>query len=429
MGLVPKLLVAIAVAGALAPTRARAAEATRVASGGEGTAGSFDFVLSLAWRRDEKRAAIKREVVSEGTRTVRRDLVFEQTRNILDLRADVGLFGDLSLYAVTPIVLADDRALHFDRSGNCAAVACVDENSSTLLRDGILPGYEAPMFGWDTEHDRSFVRGSETVFRGPTRRGLEYLGLGFAWAVFNERRDDTKPTWVIRAESRFSVAKDMRFDRERPRANRGVGLGYHQLVGEMAFSRRFGRLDPYLGGTFMFPTLTSSSPYRRYTLGEGAYSRPQVRAMANAGLQATAWENAPAHQRIDLELRGRMELRFHGLAQSELWEVLSGSESCPQQPATCRREIDRDLTGDGSAEPHPGVTRSPSYGLFGGDVGLVVRAGRLVLFRGLVGMTWEQDRFVTDARSGWQIYDIPGRRFRVEGGRLWHLFAEGVLRF
>jgi hypothetical protein len=283
------------------------------------------------------------------------------------------------------------------------------------------------MFGLDAPHQRGFVSGSDTVFRSPTRQGLEYLGIGASWAAFNQSQDESKPTWILRFEARFAVAPAQSFDPAQPDANHAVGPGYNQYLLSTVFARRFGGLEPYLGGWYMLPVATDGGPYSRYTLGKGGYGGPQQRAGVELGLESVVWEDAAARQRISLELRGRLEGRFFGLAQSDLWEPLSGASTCPK--VACRPGVDRDLTGDGVVDPNPGLVRSPSYGLFGGDAGLNVQVGRYVRFRALFGVVYEQDRFVSDGRSGFDVYDLPGRRFRIEDSHDWHLYIDGGMLF
>jgi hypothetical protein len=429
----PWLLIA---AVACSPIFAQAAEVTRVVSGSRARGELPDFNLDLSWLRQDRTAFLGRELGDESTGgriLVVKDLVYRQKRNVLNIRAHVGIFHDLSVYVTAPLVLSDERSLGFDRRGSgCAMLepgtatpGCIDETNSTVLRDGILPGTSAGSFGLDAEGGRAFMRGSELVFRSPTRRGLEYLGVGVAWAAMNQQRDATKPTWVLRVEPRFAVSEPMRFDPAKPDANRGVGPGYHQIVFSSTFSRRFERFDPYLGAFYMLPLLTETSPFRNDPLG----GRPQRRAGAEAGLELVAFENLSTRRRVTFEVRGLMELRFFGLVQSELWEPLSGSSLCPRNRAACRPDLDRDLDRDGVIDPHPGVTSSPSYGVFGANAGLNVYLGRHVRVRGLLGLLWEQDRYLSDGRSDSVVFDQPGRRFRVENAKAWHLLFDGGLLF
>lgn len=425
------LAVAVAVGGLRA---ARAAEVSRVVSGSKGPGDLVDIQLSLGWTHESRRAALKRELEGQATGgqiALRNDLVYRQTRDALRLRADVGIWRDLSLFLALPLVLADDRSLDFDRSscGALAAAGCVDENNATLLRDGILPGYGMASFGLDAQHQRPFQRPSETVFRGPTRKGLEYLALGASWALLNQDRDFTHPTWIVRLEARLAVGGDMRFDPQHAGANSAVGPGFHQFVLSTIFSRRLWTLEPFVDGWYLLPVATSGSPLAREVLGKRAADSPQHRAGADFGLEVVAWDDPRGQRRITLELGGRLELRMFGLEQGPLWEPLAGAAACAKDKTTCRRDVDSDLTGDGQVDPNPGTTRTPAYGILGGQAGIGVRSGRYLRFRGLFGLAYEQDHFLSDGFSGSDVYDLPGRRFRLEDGVSWNFMIEGGLLF
>jgi hypothetical protein len=423
---------------------ARAAEVTRVIAGAEGQSAVPDVSVAVSWLREDRTAVLERELqaAATGGRTALvRDLVYRQTRHLLALRADVGLFRDLGLYVSAPIVLADDRWLEFDRradecdllTGEGAAGAsplCVNETSSTLLRDGVLPaGPGGERYGLDAEDERPFERPSRRVFRGPTRRGLAYLGVGLQWAAMNQRRDATKPTWLLRVEPRFALGKEMGFDPAAPTANRGVNPGYHELHVATILSRRFSRFDPYLGGWFGLALAGDDSAYGRFPRGRKGFGSPQHQGGAEAGFEYVSYEDERRGHKLTVELRGTMEVRFFGLARSQLWEPLSGPGTCAATPATCRPELDTDLDGDGKPEPYPGITRSPSYGVFGGAGGLNATVARVFRLRALVGVSAEQNRFLSDGRSGVEIVDAPGRRYRVEDARSWSLYLEGAAVF
>jgi hypothetical protein len=384
---------------------ADAAEVTRVL--GARSLQDFDIDVSLVYQHDQSNASIKREVVqSTGTLLVN-DVLYHHSRDAMLLRGEVGLVHDLSFFLSGSLVLADQRGLDLDRSGNCAAGNCLE----TLLRDGFLPSTQASPSG--------------QVFGGPYRRGFEYLGLGLRWAATNQDRDRTKPTWMVGLETRFSVASDQRFDPANPTANRGVGAGYHLIILSTLFSRRFGVYEPYMGGWLTQPVLTSNSVYGN--LGSGAFSSAQRRIGGDFGLEDTVWENPALHARFALEAAGRLEYRLEGLAQSELWEVLSGDSGCPKDPAKCRAGIDVDSSRN--AARNSGIVRSPGYGLIGGDAGFSAHVGRHARFRGLFGILFEESHFLTDAGSNNSVYDIPGRRFRVEGIYAWRVLLDATATF
>jgi hypothetical protein len=398
---------------------ADAAEVTRVLSS-RGLK-DFDVNVSLVWQHDSSKASIKRELVQATGTLLANDLVYRQARDSMQLRAEAGLVHDLSFFLVGSFVLGDQRGLDFDRSGDCAAVPCLE----TLLRDGILPGTQGTSWGLDANHGVPFQPPSGQVFRGPDRSGFDYLGLGLRWAAMNQARDNAKPTWTVGLETRLSVADDQRFDPGKPTAHRGVGLGYHQILLTTLFSRKFGDYEPYMGGFFMQPTLTSTSVYKN--LGTGSFGSPQRRIGGQLGMEATLWENPVAHTRLALEVAGRFEFRFEGLAQSELWEVLSGDPRCSTDASHCRPGIDVDSKG--TAAPNSGIVRSPAYGLLGGDAGFSAHFGRHVRLRSLFGMGFEESHFLTDTASGNSVYDVPGRRFRVEGQYSWHVLVDATATF
>ncbi len=443
------LLPALAVATLAA--RARAAEATRVVSA-LGADDRFDFNLTLTWLRDHKTARINRELQSErgaGRTLLIPDLRYLQTRNTLKLRVDVGVLPDLGLHVEAPYVISDDRSLDFDDG--------VSQNNSLILESGILPGFGTSSFGRD-QSGRAFGSPSRTVFRGPTRRGLEYLAVGATWAPFNQATDATKPTWTLTFDARLSVAQDMRYDAADPSRNTAVGPGFHQLVAATAVSRRFRRFDPYFGGWALFPVRTSGSPYQDYGYGGQSNVNPQPRAGVQMGFEGVTWEEVKKRQRITVEMRGRLEARFEGRSHTEMWEPLAGSSRCRTDPAQCRADIDRDLDRDGSPDPFPGMTDTETYLVGGADAGLNVQVGPYVRFRGLFGLTLEQPHFLTFADAGddldgngritpddggaidpakpieanpvyREIFDLPGRRLRVNETRIWSLFVEASLMF
>ena len=264
----------------VAPRAAGAAEVTRVVTAFDDD-NRFDFNLTLSFLHEAKSAFVKREslvtrTAPNGDMVTRNELVkdlqFQQTRNILDLRADFGIFWDIGFHVDVPIVLTDDRRLDFDQSlgrdclfpGQATIPTCVNAQNSTILRDGILPGFGQTSYGLDAGHNRPYQDPSQTVFGGPTRSGIEYLGLGVSGAIFNQARDDTKPTWLVGFDALLDVGKDMRFDPLAPGANSGVGLGYHQMVFSTSVSKRFRHFDPYFGVWYMLPVRSSGSPFQKY---------------------------------------------------------------------------------------------------------------------------------------------------------------------
>lgn len=420
MGIRTGLAAAAALAALVATAAVHAAEVTQVLT--SRSLKDFDLHFSLAWQHDRSTASVRREYVLTTGPTVINDVVHHQSRDALRLQAAAAVVHDLSLFLSTSLVVADDRSLDFDRRGECASAPCLE----TLLRDHMLPGEQGTSWGIDAKNDGGFFTPpSNHVFRGPTRSGFEYLGLGLRWAAMNQARDHAKPTWVLGVESRFSVGGDQRFNPAEPSANRSVGPGYHQIILSSTFSRRFGAFEPTMGGWFMQPLTTSSSVYKN--IGSGRYGAPQRRTGGNLGIEGTVWEDPVRRARVALEAVASIEYRLEGLAQSELWEVLSGDPRCASNATLCRDGIDVD--GSGAPAPNPGVVRSPAYGLFGGDAGFSAHIGRYARLRGLFGIRLAENHALTDGGSGNAVYDVPGRRFRIEDAYSWHILLDATATF
>jgi hypothetical protein len=325
---------------------------------------------------------------------------------------------------------------------------CVNEQNATILRDRILPGYQVPTsYGLDAQRGgASFAHPDPRVFRGPTRGGFEYLGFGVNWAVFNQARDDTKPTWMLGFESKLDVFQDMAFDPANPTANAAVGPGYHQFVFSTSVSKRFRHFEPYFGASYMLPIRTNGSLYQKYPGASWSSTNPQQMAGIVFGVEQIAWENPNANQSVTVELHGHAEQHFFGRSASELWEPLSGSSLCAKDLApssalpaptdpNCRQGLDFVSGPDGKpvASPYPGVTETQAYGSVGGDFGLNIHVGKHVRFRSLFGLSLEMPHFITYGTAGVASYrdliDQPGRRFKVEGTQIWSLLVEGSILF
>ena len=288
---------------------------------------------------------------------------------------------------------------------------------------------------------------------GPQRKGFEYLGVGLTWAAFNQRRDDTKPTWTLSFDALLDVFKDKRFDPANPGANTAVGQGYHQFVLSTFVSKRFRWFEPYWGAWYNLPVRTNGSAFQKYGPTQTSVN-PQHRGGVMIGVEQIAWENPRGDQRVTIEARAFIEEHFYGRERSEIWEPLAGSSTCTTgTPANCRPGIDLEYTNGNDLinAPHPGITSIDSYATLGGNLGLNVQVGRYIRFRSLFGFRSDLPHFITADGAGVdagvkdgrvdpmdpneanptyrQAIDLPGRRFRVEGTKIWNLFIQGSMMF
>ena len=227
------------------------------------------------------------------------DLLFTQQRQTLSVRADIGLFQDLQLGVELPLVLRDIRQYDLDPSAgynrcSTGSWGCVASLSSTYL-DGIYP------------IEPGDQRGS-LVFRPPYRGGggtdlLDTINLSLSGAPVSQRRDPTKPTWVVGVEAQIRIGTVMQYNNttlrqpstsplytvadmdtsgDRQRGWNGVSEGLHRFYFRTALSHRFRYVEPYLGLWYMLPVADQSatgSPWVDYGFQQ-KYGSPQQRAGA-----------------------------------------------------------------------------------------------------------------------------------------------------
>ncbi len=348
---------------------AHAAELTDLASSFE-PGKPFGFKVSAAYGFSYKTASITREslpyfqapqtmadLLSHSGGTLGRtqtvpDLLYTERKHTLSVRADIGLFQDLQLSAELPVVLQDVRSYDLDPTAgwnNCnpSNFGCIANSSSTYL-DGIYP------------IDPNSQVGS-TIFSPPFRGGggldaLDTINLSLTGAPVSQRRDPTKPTWVIGLEGQISIGTIMQYDNTRLRlpANsplvtqsdtdtggnaqrgwNGVSEGLHRVIVRTAISHRFRYIDPYFGLWYMIPIARTGdgSPWVDYGFAQRR-AAPQQQAGLKFGFEATPLENKDKGHRLVLDFRGAINVHFLGRGYSEAWELFASSSALVCDDAT-----------------------------------------------------------------------------------------------
>ncbi|MCB1546363.1 MAG: hypothetical protein KDJ41_00710 [Hyphomicrobiaceae bacterium] len=144
----------------------------------------FDLNLSLGLRQTWQSSNIRRESqlfqpgLSTGNYIPSNENVakYTQSRTVMEIGADVGLYKDLALSFRLPFILSDVREL------------------------GDLDGSSANQQRFqDPTGDQLF----NVPFKSPTRSGVDWFSLGLAYAIYNQQRDASKPTWVIGVDGQF----------------------------------------------------------------------------------------------------------------------------------------------------------------------------------------------------------------------------------
>lgn len=319
------------------------------------------------------------------------DLLYTEQRHTLKLRADIGIFQDLQLSFEVPLILQDTRQYNLDPNAgynrcNPGDWSCIALESSTYL-DGIYPIEPGDQHG-------------SLILAPPYRGGsgldmLDTINLSLTGAPVSQRRDPTKPTWVIGIEGQISVGTIMEYDTTRLRLQdnsplvnvlnmsgvplqqgwNGVSEGLHRIILRTALSHRFKYADPYFGLWYMYPIprTGADSPWKNYGF-QDQYAAPQQQAGAIFGFEATPLENIIKGHRLILDFRGGIDFHFQGTGYSEAWELLASSNAliCDDQTAlppkfnftdpNARTDIAPGTVTQGTFNP---ACRAPSLGANG----------------------------------------------------------------
>jgi hypothetical protein len=439
---------------------AGAAEITRVATRGE-PGNPFDLHLSVSWERTQQRAQITRERPTGGGpgdpgRIVDGDeMRFSRTVNSIVARAAVGLTEDLDIHFEWPWVLGDERSWRFGTHGG-APTGGVPPYSSIELNDVDAQGQPCtttpcPLFP---------VAPSTTVYHGGKSGDLK---VGVDWGIFSDRKDSTKPYWLVGVDATFPTAA--LYD---PAANRGTDWSspynvsgdpgpFGEKVWKWDFhttlSRRLGPVDPYVKA---HATLMSKSA--------STYSNCD-----HAAQLAVVSATNPVKQMTDAAAANCQDQGAAKAAEAQLpWiaGLTFGSELVPYESEAEGQKVSIDLRvfadytsparfynelTDASGKLH----KTGEYLTVGGFFGLYLRASRYVSLHATASLSTKTSHFLTGeslGRSGswpaldpsgngltvnpadmnpnfdWR-YDAPGRRFRLSEVALFELTFGGLLQF
>ena len=431
---------------------AHAAEITDVASSfDEGN--PFDFRFRVRYDNYYKQAQIKRETSglsgSQDAIKTFRDLVYKERRDQFTIRAEIGLFHDLMLHVELPVILRMTTEYHYDQlqGGDCAFGGdmnpnCVNADNSTTIRDGIVPaaGYDANNSGVAIANQGTLLfRGVE---RGATAGGggnaFDTVNLGLSWAPLSQKRDSTKPTWLIAIEGQVSIGNIRKFDRSKPNANHGVSEGVHRIVFRTAISRRTKFLEPYVGFSYLMPIARSGSLYVDYGRSEKT-KKPQMSASAVFGFEAIPYEHSSKNYKFVVDFRGRLEGKFDGRGYSEGFEIFASS---PALGCDAAYNLACDATRTKNAyqgAANTGISVIENHAIVGADVAIGGQISKYFQLRAGFSYTWNQPHAITNDDVGKPlqgngrvtlpeefnpayrpIVDQVGRRYRVENSSLYN---------
>jgi hypothetical protein len=319
---------------------ARAAEVTRVASSFDND-NKFDLHFGVGYDFNYKKSAILREWSNANNpdSKVVRDLIYQQMRHVVTPSLEIGLYKDLAVYMNLPIVVHDQRTYSFDQeAADCKyddgmrspddPATCVNHDNSTTIRDGIIPHDGFDGTNKDNPLGQFGGAGTETIFKGANRRGIDQLHVGLKYAILNQDRLSHMPKWVIGFEGRFAVGSRMTFSRDYsggiPKGNTTVGRGIHELGIWTALSRRYRFLDPFFTAWWYQAIAAGNSEFENYG-GAQDRKRPQSNTGVTFGTEIVPFERKAKGQKVAVMIKGLAMLRYGGRGYSEGWELFSNS--------------------------------------------------------------------------------------------------------
>jgi hypothetical protein len=242
-----------AVVAALAlgtPFVATAADITRIASSFEDE-DPFDMNVDASFEFTRQRTKILREQLlrqpsqsQPAPRQYSAELWYTGQDARLNLDVAIGIYRDLQLSYRLPIVLARGESWNF--------VSGTNLGNSTLINNCLNPNGTLVDPACATNGT-----GATPLFNVPTetlRGGLDNMHFGMAWAFFNQKNDETKPTWVMGIDYEAPTAPMLDPSEETGPENRGaVGDRVHKFTLSTALSRKIGIAEPYFRVQYTLP--------------------------------------------------------------------------------------------------------------------------------------------------------------------------------
>jgi hypothetical protein len=435
MGRYPSLRI-LATVAALAPASgALAAELTRVVSSAD-VDKPFGLDFSVRYDRIQHSAKILQEGLSSaGYVQDLSELKYSRTANVITPRLAIGLYRDLELHVEVPYVLSDDAKWSY--AANVDATNSIIDNIG-IDANGTSCGGACPIF--------PVGGGGTTVYRG---RALGDFKVGVAWGILSEKRDDTKPTWVVGLDVTLPTAAVydpstslLHTDKNNPAP---VGRKIWQYDAFTALSRQYGPVDPYVRIHASFPVrsgTTYSNCDHATVLAANAPPQPQMTAIAPANCQDPFWKTRSLAQpptiygmKFGTEL---VAYESKADAQRVAFDLRVGADWTSS--SRWYNEL-TDATGK--------LMSSERYVTLDALFGFYLRTSSLLHLQAVATVSHDRDHYLSGESLGPGSgnydpavigtsrqnpnfdfrYDLPGRRFRVSETTVFTLSAALTLNF
>jgi len=401
------------------------AEITSVADAFDGD-DPFDLNLLVGFHQSWKHASIRRETtlaqpgLSTGGFVPATENIasYKSSMSSLDVGADIGIYKDFALILRVPVILSWSQSLG-DLNGSAGAV------DQQLLAD---PVGGTPLFS--------------VPFNSPTRSGVDYLSAGFDWAIYNQQRDSTKPTWVVGVEGRLAVGTPLHACNANPSAagvecpapnsgpyaqpagpyvNRdpGISRAMDSVIVHTTWSRRFGYVEPYSGFRVQADFAQQRSDFQQWNPTNDLDRTPPLLGSFQLGLEIVPFEQRESFQRLSADFRFEGTYHSPGRDYSELLDALGSSLApslrTPNPSAYYNPNAPTPISASNPSVANPatenvyfsGITEQQAFGSFMFSASATYQAGEYVKFSIGSGFTYAQSHLVTAADTCTPNNSIP----------------------
>lgn len=318
----------VAFLAAMLPLSAGAAEITRIASSFEPNH-PFGMYFDVQYVRAQTKAKLVRENHQNGTVQEAAELNYLAVENRMDLSARIGLWQDLEFRYTLPLIFSYDQTWKY-AGGTDAGNSTIANNC--LQANGELLDPNCPTSG----------AGARALFDVPNssnRGGLGDMHFALSYALFNEHKDPTKPTWIVSVDYQAPTAT--LWDPTQPTApdNRGgVGQKFHRYTFSTALSKRVGVADPYFEIHYTLPfrgpgwysNCDHPDPSRMGMPGNCGQSpwtraetglKPAQTGGMQFGSEFNAYDSPSTHQKVAIDVRALLNYTSEGRYYNPLTDV------------------------------------------------------------------------------------------------------------
>ena len=360
----------------------------------------FDLNLMIGFQQTWKSANIRRETninqpgLSTGGFVAATENIasYSQQVSTLNMGADIGIYRDLAITFRLPLILADNRSLGPIAGGGAAAYPqlLADPSGGTLF---------------------------SVPFKTPTRSGVDYFSVGLDWALFNQQRDGTKPTWMIGASGRFGVGTPLHAcnanappaqqcidptNPSGPSRDPGISRAMDGIEAHTYFSRRYGYVEPYTGFTVLAEFAQSGSDFGETNSNTGALlNHPPLLGTFLAGLEVIPWERREQFQRVVGDLRVAGTYHSAGREYTELFDALGSSNAAslrsPNPTGYTNGVANPTSLNPYQGVPFTGITDQQAFGSVTFSGSATWQAGEYIKFIVGLGITYNQSHLITAA--------------------------------